>query len=75
MERKFSLRLDREDPNLIMHQTVPVPAIKETAYRREVEMPTHSSLVMSGLDLTKLSLGAALLITRRRRPKRGRGVH
>lgn len=43
------------------------PAIREEAYRRFVGMPSTSSLQMSGLSPTELSLGAALVITRRRR--------
>lgn len=47
------------------------PVVTETAYRRDAGVPTVSSLTTSGLNPTEFSLGAALVITRRRhRPKR-----
>jgi len=48
-----------------------LPECTETAYRREVIMPSKSSLLtMSGLSATELSLGTALLVSRRARRKR-----
>lgn len=52
----------------LVHYTHPV--VCETAYRREAGLPSVSSFTTSGLSLTELSLGAALLITRRRSRKR-----
>lgn len=53
-------------------QTVPMPTVYETAYRRSVELPSISSIVSSGLTLKEVSLGAALIIAVRRRPRRRR---
>lgn len=44
-----------------------LPATYETAYRRQVFMPSSSSIELSGLSPTELSLGAALVVARRRR--------
>ena len=49
---------------------VTLPTVHEEAYRRQVGLPSTSSLTLSGLSLTELSLGAALLVTRKARPKR-----
>jgi len=45
----------------------PMPVIFETAYRRQVEMPSSSSIQSSGLNLNEFSLGAALILSRKRR--------
>jgi hypothetical protein len=47
-----------------------LPQVDETSYRRGIDPPTGSSFTTSGLSPTELSLGAALLITRRRRNPR-----
>lgn len=44
-----------------------LPAVRQTAYRRHVTMPTMSSITQSGLTPEEVSLGAALVISRRRR--------
>jgi len=45
-----------------------LPSYLETSYRRGIDMPTTSSFRTSGLSSTELSLGAALIVTRKRRP-------
>jgi hypothetical protein len=45
------------------------PVVTETAYRRQAGLPTYNSFTMSGLSSTEFSLGAALVITRRRRQR------
>lgn len=50
-----------------------LPVVVEEAYRRTPFMPSSSSIVSSGLTLTEFSLGAALVVSRRRRPRRLRG--
>jgi hypothetical protein len=51
-------------------QVVPCRTVRETAYRRQSGYPTPSLLQTSGLSATEVSLGAALLITRKWKPKR-----
>lgn len=46
------------------------PVVVETAYRRQTFTPSFSLITSSGLTPTEISLGAALVISRRRRPKR-----
>lgn len=65
-------------PNPNDHFAVPrfhdryLPDLYEVAYRRDIGIPTGSSLITSGLSLKELSLGAALLLTRNRKfHKRG----
>jgi hypothetical protein len=50
----------------------PLPGVHETSYRRDVSIPTISSILSSGLTLTEVSLGAALVITRKFNPKRAK---
>jgi len=45
-------------------------AVRETSYKRMIEWPSTSSLESSGVSLTELTLGSALVIARRRLPKR-----
>lgn len=42
------------------------PVVHETSYRRGIDRPSTSSFTTSGLSPTELSLGAALILTRRR---------
>jgi hypothetical protein len=51
-------------------QYVPLPTIRETSYRRGTDLPSVNSFTTSGLSSTELSLGAALLVTRRRKTSR-----
>jgi len=44
---------------------IPLPVVTESAYRRQVELPTVGSILSSGLSLKEFSLGAALVIARR----------
>jgi hypothetical protein len=44
-----------------------MPVVVQTAYRRSVGIPTSSSIALSGLNPKEFSLGAALVIARRRR--------
>jgi hypothetical protein len=46
---------------------IPLPVVHQTAYRRGVGLPTSGSVVLSGLNLNEFSLGAALVLSRRRR--------
>jgi hypothetical protein len=46
-------------------ERVPSSVIRETAYKRVIELPDTSSLVESGLSLDEFSLGAALVFARR----------
>jgi len=41
----------------------PLPVTTESAYRRDVGMPTSSSVQQSGLNLKEFTLGAALILT------------
>jgi hypothetical protein len=43
-----------------------LPVVYESAYRRSVGYPSVSSIESSGLSLTEFSLGAALVLSRRR---------
>jgi len=45
-------------------------AVRETSYKRKVEWPSTSSIESSGVSLSELTLGSALVIARRRLPKR-----
>jgi hypothetical protein len=49
---------------------VPMPTVYWTTYKRVVGIPTASSIQSSGLSSKEFSLGAALVLARRRRPKR-----
>lgn len=48
---------------------IAMPALFETAYRRQVELPSINSLLTSGLDSKEFSLAAALVLARRRKHK------
>lgn len=48
-------------------QEAPIPVVTETAYRRQTGLPKLSSLQASGLDSQEITLGAALVLARRRR--------
>jgi hypothetical protein len=58
---------DRSYPHA---QGFPASTVQETAYRRELWQLTRSSIQSSGVNLKEFTLGAALVITRRRRHKR-----
>ena len=47
----------------------PMPTVVESAYRRQVQQLTHSSVRLSGLNSNEFTLGAALVLARRRRRK------
>lgn len=49
-----------------------LPGVHETSYRRDVTIPTISSILSSGLSLKEFSLGAALVVTRKWNPKRAK---
>jgi len=51
---------------------VPLPVFNETSYRRQVGMPSASSLLASGLSSKEFSLGAALVLSRGRHHRRRR---
>jgi hypothetical protein len=46
---------------------IPLPMVTETSYRRQVGLPASSSIELSGLNPKEFSLGAALVLVRRRR--------
>lgn len=48
-------------------QKSPLPVVTQTAYRRTVTLPSASSLMASGLSLDEITIGAALVISRKRR--------
>jgi len=50
-------------------QTAPCPLTLERSYRRAIGLPSTSSMVSSGLNPTEVSLGAALVISRRRKSR------
>jgi len=47
-----------------------LPVVRETAYRRDTPPLTLSSLTVSGLSSQELTLGAALVVSRKRKRKR-----
>jgi hypothetical protein len=57
-------------PFIPVLKRVPCYTTNETAYRREVDSLTTGSITLSGLSPTEFSLGAALVLARRRRPNR-----
>jgi hypothetical protein len=57
-------------PNVQVRSHFVRPVVVETAYRRSTFTPSLNSITSSGLSPTEISLGAALIISRRRRPKR-----
>jgi len=63
---------DSTQPEFGNVQTIPCRTIRETAYRRQAGLPAPSLLQTSGLSATEVSLGAALLITAKWKPKRSR---
>lgn len=63
---------DATSPLIPKGQKVPFPAVYETAYRRQVEQLSSSSVQLSGLNAKEFSLGAAMVIaTRKHRYHRG----
>jgi len=51
-------------------ESITHPVVRETSYRREAGLPTASLLTTSGLNSTEFTLGAALVITRKRQRKK-----
>jgi len=49
---------------------IPASVVRETAYRRVSGLPSTSSIISGGLNPKEFSLGAALVLSRRRRRKR-----
>jgi hypothetical protein len=56
--------------HLLHYTKATMPVITEVAYRRQVMMPTLSSLSTSGLNIKEFSLGVALAFSRPRRRHR-----
>jgi hypothetical protein len=73
VKRSRTIFVDRSyasgDSRVPLSGIVPMSATRETAYRRYVTMPSLGSILSSGLSPTEFSLGAALVIGRRRIPK------
>ncbi len=46
-----------------------MPVVNETSYRRKVDLPSISSIISSGINSSEFTLGAALVIARRKRHK------
>jgi hypothetical protein len=74
IKRSRRIIVQHSDVNYITPGThrnpyVPYPTVTEEAYRRSVALPTASSIVSGGLNFKEFSLGAALVISRRRRRK------
>jgi hypothetical protein len=46
-----------------------LPRVYESAYRRDVELPSATAVQAGGLNLKEVTLGAALVTSRHRRPK------
>jgi hypothetical protein len=55
------------------HRTVPASVVEETAYRRQVGLPGSSLIESSGVSLKEFTLGAALVLSRRRHSHKPRG--
>lgn len=53
--------------NKVLSDVVPLPKVTETAYRRDISLPSASSIISSGLSLGEFSLAAALVVSRRSR--------
>jgi len=47
------------------------PVVFETAYRRDVGIPSNGSVILSGLSPKEFSLGAALVITNKKHHRKG----
>jgi hypothetical protein len=56
----------------VTDHSISFPVVTESAYRRDVGLPSTSSIVSSGLSLKEFSLGAALVVTRGTHHKRNR---
>jgi len=63
----------RYTTQLLDTQRITMPAVLQTAYRRDVGMPTSSSITSSGLSSTEFTLGAALVYLKasNRRKRKG----
>jgi hypothetical protein len=77
VKRARTIYVERRNVNVSMFHgemldytsAVSLPAIKETTYRRSLGMPSHSSILSSGVSLNEITLGASLVIARSRRLK------
>lgn len=75
VKRQRSIYMSTKVGNAIDNWVFPAPTKKlvcvtnETSYRRQVGYPSYNSFLTSGLSSTELSLGAALVLSRRRRRK------
>lgn len=52
-----------------------LPNVYERAYRRDVGIPAHNSIITSGVSIKELTLGVALASTRTKRHKRAYQAH
>lgn len=67
VERKFS---QHDGLTYTFGESAPCPVVDESAYRRTVFNIGHSSIESSGLSPKEFSLGAALVLVQRKRPRR-----
>jgi hypothetical protein len=58
-------------PESMYPKGITLPVVREVSYKRMIGLPSASSLETSGVNLSELTLGSALVIARRRNPKRG----
>jgi hypothetical protein len=74
VSRRLSRAIRQVDLGPTIYKTLPsisLPVVTETAYRRQVELPSVGSITSSGLSLKEFSLGAALVIANSSHHKRG----
>lgn len=68
----FEKTISHPDPDFTWpSQTTSLPAVKETSYKRRIFTPSLSQLTVGGLSSNEVTLGAALVLSRKwRRTKR-----
>lgn len=70
---KYDVRYHEFSPNdTATGPDITLPVVSESAYRRQVDMPSAGSIISSGLNSHEFSLGAALVIARGSHHKRNR---
>lgn len=69
--RKRSIQSYATWPNMVPLSARNLPHTYESIYRRQVGIPANNSVILSGLSSKELSLGAALVFSRKPRYNRG----